>query len=283
MFLFPARTPGEQMTQTATLPQGALDALRDRIARIERGPVRRKRAALPLLAPIDAALPEGGLALGALHEVAGGGADIEHGAAAALFIAGILARHRGPVLWAMERADLFAPGLAAAGLHSDRVIYVEAGKPAAVLQVMEEGLRHPGLAGVVGEISGRLTLTASRRLQLAAESTGVVAFTLRRSRRHNDAALDEPSAAATRWRITAIPSPPALPHAPETPGLGRQRWRLDLLRCRAGEPASWIVEACDAKGRLGLVANLADGSIAPARHASGGHPAAGHSLGDVAA
>ena len=252
------------MDQTTSLPQ-AIAALRDRIARIERGPQRRRRATLPLLPPIDAALPDGGLALGALHEIVSAGPDMEHGAAAALFIAGMLARQRGPVLWAMERADLFAPGLAAAGLHPDRVIYAEAGKPALVLQTMEEGLRHPGLAGVVGELSGRLGLTASRRLQLAAEGSGVVAFTLRRSRRHDDPALAEPSAAITRWRVAALPSPPALPHAPETPGLGRQRWRLDLLRCRAGEPGSWIVEACDATGRLGVVADLAHGPAAPVR------------------
>ncbi len=264
MFLFPARKPGEQMDQTKPLPQ-AIAALRDRIARIERGPQRRRRATLPLLPPIDAALPDGGLALGALHEIVSAGPDVEHGAAAALFIAGMLARQRGPVLWAMERADLFAPGLAAAGLHPDRVIYAEAGKPALVLQTMEEGLRHPGLAGVVGELSGRLGLTESRRLQLAAEGSGVVAFALRRSRRHDDPALAAPSAAVTRWRVAALPSPPALPHAPDTPGLGRPRWHLDLLRCRAGEPGSWIVEACDASGRLGVVADLAHGPSAPAR------------------
>ena len=65
----------------------------------------------------------------------------------------------------------------------------EAGDAASVLLVMEEGLRHRGLAGVVGEVSGRMTLTASRRLQLAAEASGVVAFVLRRSRRHDDPAL----------------------------------------------------------------------------------------------
>ena len=262
MFLFPVRKPGEQMDQpTLTL----IETLRARIARLQRAGAGRRRAAIGLAQPIDAILPDCGVALGALHEVAGAGPDIEHGAAAALFIAGILARHRGPVLWAMQRADLFAPGLAAVGLHPDRVIHVEAGRPDTVLQVMEEGLRHPGFAGVVGELGGRITLTASRRLQLAAEASGVVAFALRRSRRHDDPALAEPSAAVTRWRIAALPSPPPLVHAPDTPGLGRQRWRLELTRCRGGEPATWIMEACDAKGRLGLVAGLPDRSAAPAR------------------
>ena len=133
-----------------------IETLRARIARIEHGAVRPRGLALSLGPSIDAALPGGGLPLGALHEAAGAGPDTEHGAAAALFVAGILGRQQGAVLWVVEHADLFAPGLAGAGLHPDRVIYAEAGKPDAVLQAMEEGLRQPGLAGVVGEIGGRL-------------------------------------------------------------------------------------------------------------------------------
>jgi len=67
---------------------------------------------------IDQHLPEGGLALGALHEVAGGG----NGAAAALFTAGIAARTQGQVLWCVARHDLFAPAIAQAGRLPDRVI-----------------------------------------------------------------------------------------------------------------------------------------------------------------
>ncbi len=172
-----------------------LGDLRVAIARIERhGTAEHAGTVLPFGHPeLDATLPDDGLALGALHEVAGRGPDVEHGAAAALFVAGVLARLSGSVLWVLERHDLFAPALAGVGLHPARVLYAEAGRPTAVLLVMEEGLRHRGLAGVVGEISGRLTLTASRRLQLAAEASGVVAFVLRRSRRYDDPALAEPS------------------------------------------------------------------------------------------
>jgi protein ImuA len=211
---------------------------------------------------IDQRLPQVGLLLGAVHEVAGAGTQVEHGAAAALFVAGILARLSGPVLWALQQPDLFAPGLDGAGLHPDRVIYIEAGKPRTALDTIEEGLRQAGLAGVVGELTGRLTLTASRRLQLAAEQSGVTCFVLRRSCTQNDAGRAEPTAAATRWRVAQLPSPPPLPHAPGTPGLGRARWQLDLVRCRGGEPASWIVEASDATGHLRLSADLADGPAA---------------------
>ncbi len=48
-----------------------------------------------------------------------------------------------------------------------------------MLLAMEEGLRHADLAAVVCEMSGRFGLTASRRLQLAAEASGVTAFALR--------------------------------------------------------------------------------------------------------
>jgi protein ImuA len=234
-----------------------LDELRAQIARIERGPVAAAGKTVSMGAEtIDAALPNGGLALGALHEIAGAGPDTEHGAAAALLTAGILARMDGPVLWVLAQADLFAPGLAGAGLHPDRVVFAEAGK--AVLATVEEGLRHPGLAAVVGEVAGRFSLIASRRLQLAAEQTGVLAIALRRSRQFDDPALMEPTAAMTRWQVAALPSPPVLPHAPRVPGLGPAHWRLTLTRCRGGEPGSWITEACDATGCLHLVADFAD-------------------------
>jgi protein ImuA len=236
-----------------------LEDLRRQMAHLERSTAATTPPPLSFgIAGIDAHLPSGGLAAGALHEIAGGGPDIEHGTAAALLIGGLLARARGRVLWAVERRDLFFPALDGVGLRPDRVVFAETGKSAAILLVMEEGLRHRGLAAVVGELSGRLTLTASRRLQLAAEATGVTAFALRRSRRHDDPALGEPTAAVTRWRVSALPSPPPLPHAPEVPGLGRARWRLDLMRCRGGEAFSWMVEACDAQGHLSLAADLAD-------------------------
>ena len=128
---------------------------------------------------------------------------------------------------------------------------------------MEEGLRHGSFAGIVGE-ARRLDATAARRLQLAAESTGVMAFALRRSRRAKDPALTAPMAAATRWRIARLPSGPPLPQAPWVPGLAPALWRLDLIRCRGADPASWTVEACDATGHLRLAAALADRSVAAA-------------------
>ena len=206
------------------------------------------------LASIDGRLPEGGLALGALHEVAGGGHGAIDGAAAALFAAGVAARTRGKVLWCITRPDLFAPAPAQAGLVPDRVIYVEAGDETSVLVCFEEGLRHGGLGAVVAEVA-RLSMTASRRLQLAAEGSGTIGLAVRRWRRPAEAAdFGQPAASVTRWRITALPATP-LP----VPGVGRARWQLELIRSRAGESADFEVEACDAKGRLAFPSGLVHG------------------------
>jgi len=233
----------------------AIDELRERIRRIEDA-VNRERATLPFgIAEIDRRLPNGGLALGALHEVAGGGNGAVDGAAAALFAAGIAARTKGSVLWCLVRQDLFAPALAQAGLCPDRVIFAESGDEKTLLACFEEGLRHGGLGAVVAEIS-RLSLTASRRLHLAAEDTGTIGIALRRWRRQAEAAqFGQPTASVTRWRVSALPSAPI-----PVPGVGRSRWQLELLRCRAGESADFEVEACDAQGHIALSSNLADRS-----------------------
>ena len=241
------------MRTSASLP--VLKALRERIQRLEGGALR-SRTVLPFgIQAIDQHLPEGGLPLGALHEVAGGGNGAIDGAAAALFTAGIAARTRGQVLWCVTRQDLFAPAIAQAGLLPDRVIYVDTGDETSVLACFEEGLRHGGLGAVVAEVA-RLSMTASRRLQLAAEGSGALGVAIRRWRRRAEAVdFGQPTAAVTRWRVSALPSTP-LP----VPGVGRARWQLELIRCRAGESADFEVEACDAKGRLALPSDLVHGS-----------------------
>lgn len=239
---------------STSAPRSVVSELRARIARLE-GRTAHQRMVLPFgLAAIDRILPEGGLLRGALHEVAGGGNGAVDGAAAALFAAGIAARSSGKVLWCMTRPDLFAPALAQAGLAPERLIYVEAGDDKTVLACMEEGLRHGGPSAVVAEVS-RLSMTASRRLQLAAETSGTLGLAVRRWRRQTEAAdFGMPTAATTRWRVSALPSAP-LP----VPGVGRPRWLLELIRSRAGECADFVVEACDDQGRLALPSDLVHG------------------------
>jgi len=263
---------GDLSMAEALTRAGRIERLRAQIAAIERGRGRQKPepGVLPFgIETIDRHFPGHGLALGAVHELSAAGPEVEQGACAALFAAGLLARHPGPVLWILGRQDLLSAGLAGAGLDPRRLVLVQARQHA--LLAMEEGLRHPDLAGVVCEIEGRLDLVASRRLQLAAEATDVLGLVLRRSRRFNDPALTAPSAAYSRWRISGLSSPPPLAHAPDVAGLGRPLWRLELLRCRGGSSATWFVEASDASGHLALAAVLADRSVAaqPLRRAAG--------------
>jgi protein ImuA len=104
-------------------------------------------------------------------------------------------------------------------------------------------------------VLARLSMTASRRLQLAAESSGAIGIAIRRWRRPAEAAdFGQPTASVTRWRVSALPATP-LP----VPGVGRPRWQLELIRCRAGESADLEVEACDATGRLALPSGLVHG------------------------
>src|ERR1700730_1119992 len=73
-----------------------LPELRERVRRIERSPAMA-HGVLPFgVAAIDQALPEGGLARGAVHEILGAGGDEEDGALAAAFAAHILGRLTRP-------------------------------------------------------------------------------------------------------------------------------------------------------------------------------------------
>jgi len=235
-----------------------LAALREEIKAIERsGFAGAARPALPFgIADVDSRLAGGGLAA-ALHEAAAASPAPGDDAAATLFLAAAAARFSraagtGQVLWAVARRDLFAPGLALAGLTPDRLIYAECRNDAEVLAVMEEGVRHGSLAAMVGEV-GRAEMASTRRLQLAAEEGGTAALLLRRWRRAGADPLGPPSAAATRWRIAAAPSAP-LPHD----GIGRARWHVALVRQRGGPPHQWLLEAPDAEARLALPARSGD-------------------------
>jgi protein ImuA len=237
-----------------------LAKLGERIRQIER-PTATVHGVWPFgITAIDRALPGGGLARGAMHEILGAGGDEEDGVLAAVFAVYILGRltrrSDGIALWCLPRADLYGPGLAAHGLDPGRVVLVQAQRDAEILWAMEEGLHAPGIMAVVGEV-GTLPAVASRRLQLAAErSSGITAILLRRWRDGGQATRERalPSAAVTRWRIAALPSRPMR----DEPGVGRPRWRIELLRCRGGGLACWEMEVPDATDHVSLAAALAD-------------------------
>lgn len=210
-------------------------------------------AVLPFGVPdVDDRLATGGLGGSSLHEAAAASGSLADDAAATLFVAGVAARFAArdgaTVLWAVTRFDLYAPGLEQAGLVPARALFAQAREDEEVLALMEDGLRHGALAAVVGEVR-RTSMTATRRLQLAAARSGTPAFLLRRRRGTDVCPLSEPSAATTRWRI-ACASSGRLPAA----GVGRGRWTVELVRQRNGAPFSLLLEASDATGRLALPA-----------------------------
>jgi protein ImuA len=148
-------------TSMRACPSIVLAELRAWLERAHGG-CRLQHKALPFGVPVlDVALPGDGLALDCLHEVIEAGPAAEYAATSALFVAGILARLPGLVLWCLRGRDLFAPALSRVGLHPDRVIYCETCSDREVLPAMEEGLRNSTLAAVVGEVI-RLPLTSSR-------------------------------------------------------------------------------------------------------------------------
>jgi protein ImuA len=213
----------------------------------------RKAAALPFeIAELDDRLADRGLDGAALHEIAPAAPALSDEAAATLFVAGIAARMAAMtdarVLWVVSRFDLYAPGLEQVGLSPERLIFAEGREDRDVLALMEDGLRHGALAAVVGEVR-RADMTASRRLQLAADAGKTPAFLSRRWRRQGVCPLTELSAASTRWRVACAPSA-RLPAS----GVGRPRWTVELVRQRGSNPFSLLLEACDDTGRLALPA-----------------------------
>ncbi|MGN8001408.1 ImuA family protein [Sphingomonas sp. 22176] len=203
---------------------------------------------------IDSRLGAGGLRAGALHEASARSVSMVDDAATTLFLAGIAAREAaeagGPVLWASCRSDLYAPGLAQAGLPSSSVIYAQPRDDAALLAVIEDAVRDGTPSVIVAEAT-RVSMVATRRLQLVAAEADMPVLLLRRRRARDQDPLDEPSAAWTRWRIGAAPS-----ERLSVAGVGRPRWSVELARQRGGASFSLIVEGSDETGRLAVPAEL---------------------------
>ncbi|MBX6742079.1 MAG: hypothetical protein IRY87_08540 [Acetobacteraceae bacterium] len=227
-------------------PAAILTALRARVARLE-GTGRAQHEAGPIPVCDGLPLPGGGLARAAVHEVLAAAPGC-----GAAFCAVQLARTGGTVLWiASGRDELLAwpPGLARYGLVPANLILVRAERWPDALWAMEEALRCPAVTGAVLTLAwepnrqaddGELDLTASRRLQLAAETGGGLGLLLR-----PDTAHPAPTAAVTRWRVGPLPA------APVGQDLDDPRWQLELLRARGGTPGGpWAVTWHVATGRL---------------------------------
>jgi protein ImuA len=234
----------------------AVHALPDTIARLRAiaTPLPDYRTMPFGINALDHRLAGGGLRAGALHEVTGRTCSLADDAAATLFLAGIVAREArhigGPVLWVSCRNDLYAPGLAQAGLLSADVIHAQPRDDNALLAVVEDAVRDGTPSAVVAE-AGKVSMVASRRLQLVAADADLPVLLLRRHRRRGQDPLAEPSAAWTRWRIASEPSARL-----GVAGVGRARWSVEMARQRGGEPFSLSLEGSDETGSLAVPAAL---------------------------
>lgn len=146
-----------------------------------------------------------------------------------------------PIVWGLhemmvqEAGRPHGPGLHEMGLSPRELLLVRTRDVQTLLAVGEEALRSPAVGGVLLSVWGEaktFSLTASRRLGLAAERGGATLFLARAS------ALPSPSAAETRWSVAAWASEPLEGGAP-----GRPSFSATLLRRRGGgATGTWIME-----------------------------------------
>ena len=207
-------------------------------------------------ADADATL-QGGLAVGAMHEVF---ADAGRQSAAATgFVAGLAGRvaARRPLVWVrqdfteIESGALSMSGLAELGLDPRLLVTVRAADVDTALRTAADAFACDALGAVVLEVWGearQLDLVASRKLTLAAQASGITGLLLR------VAAEPQPSTAETRWIVRAAHSPPAAPLMPAAPSVLAAPWSTwgapmfdaQLVRNRHGPVGRWIMEwKCD--------------------------------------
>jgi protein ImuA len=159
-----------------------------------------------------------------------------------------------PLLWVQERMAILESGrIHPPGLPSQNLIHVEARDARDALWAMEEGLRCAALSCVIGELWGdpkALDFTATRRLAVAAERSGVPCWLVRLG------GIANLSGARMRWRIGSAPSlaNPLDVRAPGTPV-----WDAELFRARSVPPGRWSLS--HEAGAFHLVAGFGDRAL----------------------
>jgi protein ImuA len=216
-----------------------LRQLRERIAAVQpASPVAPGQVTLGAR-DIDAVL-KGGLKRNALHEIEPEPASAATALGFTLGLAHRAAKDRFILVlhaacFDAENGRLYPQGLAEWGLDPARILLFRARNTEAVLRASLEAARCEGLGSAIvmcllKDKSDWLAM--SRKFSLAAESSGTPLFFL------NAGTPQNASAAATRWRVKALPSLPLAANAP-----GHMRCSIDLIRHRGG-PADfkWSVE-----------------------------------------
>jgi protein ImuA len=194
--------------------------LREEIRRIERRPGRREGLVPSRVEAVDAVLPGGGFARGALSELAGGPASGKTAVALSL-VAGLGAEEL--FAWIDGRGELYPPAAAARGVDLGRLLVVRppavpGGEPPwrAALWACEAVLASGAFAAAVMDIPLPTSLpgadAVARRLQAAAEKGGAVGLWLAGAR----SALRLPG--AVRLELSAGGGRISARRAPRGPG-----------------------------------------------------------------
>jgi protein ImuA len=223
-----------------------LATLRDSIERLEMHGAAYGLRKVPLgHADADASL-QGGLALGAVHEVFAEAG--RQSAVATGFVAGISGRvaARRPVVWIrqdfteVEAGTVSMSGFSELGLDPRCLVSVHAADVEHALRTAADALACDAVGAVVLEVWGearQLDLVASRKLTLAAQASGATGLVLRM------AAEPRPSTAETRWIVRAAHSPPG---SHPSSAWGSPLFEAQLVRNRHGPVGRWIMEwKCD--------------------------------------
>jgi protein ImuA len=159
-----------------------------------------------------------------------------------------------PLLWVQERMAILESGrVHPPGLPAQDLVHVETRDARDALWAMEEGLRCAGLSAVIGELWGdprALDFTATRRLAVAAERSGVPCWLVRLGGQANL------SGARMRWRIASAPS---LPNSLDPRAPGTVAWNAELFRARGHPPGQWTVR--HEADRFHLVAGAGDRTL----------------------
>lgn len=226
----------------------AFHALMEKIRRIEGGfgnPQLRQHLSTGIDA-LDANLPGGGLAAGAIHElwspVEGGGLWT-----VATRLVRQSANRGGAILWFDPRCDFYPPAARSIGIDLGRLILVRPQGRKRTLWGIGHALRCRGIAAVVGTVA-RPTLAEIRRLQLAAESGGGLGFLL--ATRREDVSA---GGVASRWKVTGGRSNGDV-----------RRISVEIEKCRGGSARPPIMlEVEHGQVRVAVSSRLADRPDSP--------------------
>lgn len=163
-----------------------------------------------------------------------------------------------PQAWSQERGRWLARGLAQFGLDPKALLIVMPAREVQGLWALEEVLKSQTVRLAVAAIE-TASLTATRRLDLAARQAGVGAVLLKV---RETTAL---TVARRRWQLEPLPS---APHPFDARAPGAPRWRAQLTRRRDGPLGCWDLEWQDETHCLSLVTGLAGDRVVPAVQAA---------------